>query len=91
MVSTHHHTHTHTCTLIHSLVDSVDTVSAMKVMKELVSSCNVYLGEGVANVRLLELVALYLTDMMKVFGVVPDSTRLGFPTDQHTTDEVHCI
>ena len=93
-------THTHTLTLPHTLthmhtythtpflVDSIDTVSAMKVMKELVGSCNVYLGEGVANVRLLELVALYLTDMMKVFGVVPDSTRLGFPTDQQTTDEV---
>ena len=82
---THTHTHTHTHTF---LTDSIDTVSAMKVMKELVGSCNVYLGEGVANVRLLELVALYLTDMMKVFGVVPDSTRLGFPTDQQTTDEV---
>ena len=82
----------HTCTYTHAhtpfLVDSIDTVSAMKVMKDLVGSCNVYLGEGVANVRLLELVALYLTDMMKVFGVVPDSTRLGFPTDQQTTDEV---
>ena len=75
------HTHTH-------LIDSIDTVAAMKVMKELVGSCNVYLGEGEANVRLLEMVALYLTDMMKVFGVAPDSTRLGFPTDQHTTDEV---
>ena len=57
-------------------------------MKELVGSCNIYLGEGVANARLLELVALYLTDMMKVFGVVPESTRLGFPTDQQTTNEV---
>ena len=57
-------------------------------MKELVGSCNIYLGEGVANARLLELVALYLTDMMKVFGVVPESTRLGFPTDQRTTNEV---
>ena len=68
--------------------DSIDTVSAMKVMKELVGSCNVYLGEGVANARLLEMMALYLTDMMKVFGVVPESTRLGFPTTQQTTDEV---
>ena len=69
--------------------DSIDTVAAMKVMKELVGSCNVYLGEGVANARLLELVGLYLTDMMKMFGVVPDSTRFGFPVDQQTTDEVH--
>ena len=68
--------------------DSIDTVSVMKVMKELVGSCNVYLGEGVANARLLEMMALYLTDMMKVFGVVPASTRLGFPTQQQTTDEV---
>ena len=68
--------------------DSIDTVSAMKVMKELVGSCNVYLGEGVANARLLEMMALYLTDMMKVFGVVSESTRLGFPTHQRTTDEV---
>ena len=77
-----------TCTHVHMLTDSIDTVSAMKVLKELVGSCNVYLGEGVANVRLLEMVALYLTDMMKVFGVVPESTRLGFPTHQQTTDEV---
>ena len=60
----------------------------MKVMKDLVGSCNVYLGEGVANARLLELVGLYLTDMMKVFGVVPDSTRFGFPVNQQSTDEV---
>ena len=60
----------------------------MKVMKELVGGCNVYLGENDPNVRLLELVALSITDMMKVFGVVPDSTRLGFPMDQKTTDEV---
>lgn len=57
----------------------------LAAMKELVGSCNVY-GEGAANIHL---VALYPMDMMKVFGVVPDSTRLGFPMDQQTTDEVH--
>ena len=62
----------------------------MKVMKDLVGSCNVYLGEGVANARLLELIGLYLTDMMKIFGVVPESTRFGFPVDQQTMDEVYC-
>ena len=60
----------------------------MRVMKDLVGSYNVYLGEGVANARLLELVGLYITWIMKVFGVVPDSTRFGFPVDQQATNEV---
>ena len=60
----------------------------MIVMKKLVVSCNEYFEEDVANARLLELVGLYLTDMMKLFGVVPDSTRFGFPVGQQTTDEV---
>lgn len=60
----------------------------MKAMKDLVGSCNVYLGEGMANARLLELVGLYLTNMMKVFGVVADSARFGFPVNQQETNEV---
>ena len=60
----------------------------MKAMKDLVGGCNVYLGEGVANARLLELIGLYITEIMRVFGVVPESTRFGFPVDQQATDEV---
>ena len=65
--------------------DSIDTVSAMKVKKDLVGSCNVHLREGMANAPLFD---LYLTDMLKVFGVVPESTRFGFPISQQSTDEV---
>lgn len=63
--------------------DSINTVAVMKLLRELIGSCNVYLSEtgSSVNVRLVESAAVYVTRMLKVFGVIPDSTLLGFPFD----------
>ena len=61
--------------------DSVNTVAIMKLLRELISSCNVYMSEtgSSLNVRLVESAAVYVTHILKVFGVIPDSKLLGFP------------
>lgn len=77
--------------------DSINTVAVMKLLKELIGSCNVYLSEtgSSVNVRLVESAAVYVTRILKVFGVIPDSTLLGFPFDSkplgdsNLTEEVH--
>lgn len=56
----------------------------MKELKVLIGNCNVYISksDSSANVRLLESAALYVTGILKVFGVIPDTTTLGFPLDR---------
>ena len=69
----------------------------MKVLKGLISNCNVYISEvgPSANIHLLESAGLYVTGILKVFGVIPDKTVLGFPLDNKplerssVTDEVY--
>jgi len=63
----------------------------MRLMRELVSSANVYLTDRgtLANARLLQTIAQYLTFLLRVFGVVPSDAGLGFPVEQEgTTDQV---
>ena len=68
----------------------------MKELKALISICNVYISksDSSANARLLESAALYVTGILKVFGVIPDTSILGFPLDDKSpgtstiTDEV---
>ncbi|XP_032511957.2 cysteine--tRNA ligase, cytoplasmic [Danaus plexippus] len=66
-----------------ALCDNVDTRSALDALRELVSACHVYLG-GVAEVPrsapLLRASALYVTDILHVFGVIEGPRGLiGFP------------
>ena len=72
----------------------------MKELKVLIGNCNVYSSksDSSANVRLLESAALYVTGILKVFGVIPDTTILGFPLDSKSpgssttvADEVNVI
>lgn len=74
-------------------------MEVLKVLKELIGNYNVYINEtssSVRNVRLLESAALYVTGILKVFGVIPDITILGFPVESqnsgssHVTEEVCC-
>ena len=77
--------------LIHTYLDSIDTPRVMRLIRELVSSANVYLTDRgtLANARLLQTIAHYLTFLLRVFGVVPSDGGLGFPVEQEgTTDQV---
>ena len=62
----------------------------MRLLKELVTTCNIYLSDQrtSTNVLLLQNIASYLTDILRVFGVIPDPTSLGFPVSQSSGDKV---
>eukprot|EP00128_Syssomonas_multiformis_P017345 Colp12_sorted_trinity150504_noHs@2965 len=63
-----------------ALLDSVDTPTAMKLMRELVFDVNVYVREQSApNASLLNNIAAYLTRMLKIFGVIETADDIGFP------------
>lgn len=71
--------------------DSIDTPQVMLLMRELVGACNVYMAESgpSANARLLHSAALYLTQLLRVFGVIPREESLGFPlTQEGDSDQV---
>ncbi|KAK7098490.1 cysteine--tRNA ligase, cytoplasmic-like [Littorina saxatilis] len=67
-----------------ALCDSIDTRTALEHVRELVTAGNSYIAQARAakrrpNRRLLENVAIYITDLFKVFGAVPRDQSIGFP------------
>uniref|UniRef100_A0A3P9HMY4 Cysteine--tRNA ligase, cytoplasmic n=1 Tax=Oryzias latipes TaxID=8090 RepID=A0A3P9HMY4_ORYLA len=67
-----------------ALCDNVDTRSAMEEMRVLVGHSNSYIaGRKAAKLRpnrtLLESIAVYLTNMLRVFGAIEGSEPIGFP------------
>ncbi|XP_024118945.1 cysteine--tRNA ligase, cytoplasmic isoform X1 [Oryzias melastigma] len=67
-----------------ALCDNVDTRSAMEEMRVLVSHSNSYIaGRKAAKLRpnrtLLESIAAYLTNMLRIFGAIEGSETIGFP------------
>jgi cysteinyl-tRNA synthetase len=62
-------------------------------MKELVSASNVYLSDqsASANARLLHNIAGYLSDMLRVFGVIAGPTAVGFPVNQSSDDQESAV
>ncbi|GLG93420.1 Uncharacterized protein GBIM_00837 [Gryllus bimaculatus] len=66
-----------------ALCDNVDTRTALDHIRELVAFSNIYIrdcwGSHEANSLLLNDVAGYITFLLRVFGVVPSDTSIGFP------------
>ncbi|XP_017296145.1 cysteine--tRNA ligase, cytoplasmic isoform X2 [Kryptolebias marmoratus] len=67
-----------------ALCDNVDTRTAMEEMRVLVSQSNSYIANRkstklMPNRMLLESIAMYLTNMLKIFGTVEGSDPIGFP------------
>ncbi|KAJ3073430.1 hypothetical protein HDU98_001551 [Podochytrium sp. JEL0797] len=58
-----------------ALCDNFDTVTAMTVLRDLISATNVYLKQsaGAPNTDVLVKVGRYVTRMMRVFGVYADA------------------
>ncbi len=58
----------------------------MRELRQLVSASNIYCSQGIPppNVRLLHTVATYITDMLKLFGVISDDSDIGFPLDSQS-------
>ena len=68
-----------------ALCDNVDTRTALDAIREVISSANVYLRDissSEVNVQLLEDIAIYITNILKVFGAINDveSKSIGFPS-----------
>ncbi|KAK3925356.1 Cysteine--tRNA ligase, cytoplasmic [Frankliniella fusca] len=65
------------------LCDNVDTAGALKTIRDLVSSCNLYLGDKSQdfspNTLLLRDIALYITELLRTFGALPSDSSIGFP------------
>lgn len=67
-----------------ALCDNIDTKSALDAIREVISNANVYLRDVPAtnvNVQLLEEIALYITELLKIFGAIQDNGKktIGFP------------
>lgn len=69
-----------------ALCDSINTHDVIEKVRILISKANVYIKEKVEknealHVNLLVSVAEYLTWLFKVFGVIPGSQHIGFPSE----------
>ncbi|KAI3377087.1 hypothetical protein L3Q82_000056 [Scortum barcoo] len=67
-----------------ALCDNMDTRTAMEEMRVLVGQSNSYIaGRKSAKLRpnrmLVQSIAVYLTDMLKIFGAIDESASIGFP------------
>lgn len=72
-----------------ALCDNMDTRTAMEEMRVLVSHSNTYIASRKSaklrpNRMLLESIAAYLTDMLKIFGAIQGSDPIGFPVGGQT-------
>ena len=73
-----------------ALMDDFDTPRAIASLMELVRECNRYAetadannqqGVGGVSTAVVSSVARYVTSILKVFGLVPDASDIGFPLD----------
>ncbi|KAK1121826.1 Cysteine--tRNA ligase, cytoplasmic [Melipona bicolor] len=78
----------HARDLIHdALCDNIDTRSTLDAIRDLVTHCNIYVKEiKQPNTLLLRDVAVYITKMFTIFGVIPSHDNIGFPVDNSTTN-----
>lgn len=68
-----------------ALCDNIDTFSALQHIRELVNTCNSYIAErrdsnSKPNAFLLKTIAVFITNMLKMFGAIRSSSdEIGFP------------
>ncbi|KAJ2879414.1 cysteinyl-tRNA synthetase [Coemansia aciculifera] len=78
-----------------ALMDSFNTPAAMRALRSIVSRTNVYLQRGRANIdpQILEMVALYVTKIVRAFGLGNDSSPSaigwGASPNSTTADDEH--
>jgi cysteinyl-tRNA synthetase len=75
------------------MCDSINTPTVMSELMELINKTNIYLSNGRnnINVNVLELIAKYVTKMLRIFGVVENATieEIGFGVStQHSVENV---
>lgn len=77
-----------------ALCDSIDTPSAIRHMQDLVKHANIYISskkdkKESPNHQALEMVAKYLTHMLKIFGTIDEEQAIGFPVAGKNASENH--
>ncbi|XP_044761847.1 cysteine--tRNA ligase, cytoplasmic [Coccinella septempunctata] len=75
-----------------ALCDNIDTRSSLDILRELVLGGNVYLRDKKPpNCELLEDIALYVTRILSVFGVINEPPKVGFPISNNATSDYESI
>ncbi|XP_045483000.1 cysteine--tRNA ligase, cytoplasmic [Harmonia axyridis] len=75
-----------------ALCDNIDTRSSLDILRELVLASNVYLRDRKPpNCNLLSDIALYVTRILTVFGVISDPPKLGFPISNNVTSDFESV
>lgn len=64
-----------------SLLDDFDTPSSISALLELVRHTNRYVEESTASSSVLMSVGRYITSILRVFGLIPEGTDVGFPLE----------
>ncbi|XP_028403156.1 cysteine--tRNA ligase, cytoplasmic-like [Dendronephthya gigantea] len=83
--------HEKKCDVHSALCDSIDTPTALAQMQSLVKLTNIYIASKKQanespNHQLLENIAKYITDMLRVFGANEGSQAIGFQTSGSSTE-----
>lgn len=75
-----------------ALCDNVDTRTALDVVRDLVTQCNIYVRDtrgdsSKLNILLLKRIATYITDLLHIFGAIEGPRGgIGFPIDGGNSD-----
>ncbi|GMT23913.1 hypothetical protein PFISCL1PPCAC_15210, partial [Pristionchus fissidentatus] len=74
------------CEFHSALCDSVDTRTAMEKLREIITIGNAYIVEkekssSVPNCILLRNLAIFITSQLRMFGVIPTSSEIGYPVE----------
>lgn len=75
-----------------ALCDNIDTRSSLEALRDLVTAGNLYLRDRKPpNQVLLNDIGVYITQMLRVFGVIAEPTKIGFPVSTGATANVCLI
>ncbi|XP_023315626.1 cysteine--tRNA ligase, cytoplasmic isoform X2 [Trichogramma pretiosum] len=65
-----------------ALCDNIDTRTALDVIRELVTNCNIYLKDcPKPNTLLLRDISVYITKILTIFGAISEHDSIGFPNE----------
>ncbi|KAL3841577.1 hypothetical protein ACJMK2_019698 [Sinanodonta woodiana] len=66
-----------------ALCDSIDTKTSLDHLRDLVAASNIYIAKTKStqkpNRMLLQNIAVYITQMLRIYGAIEDETQIGFP------------
>ncbi|XP_065558050.1 cysteine--tRNA ligase, cytoplasmic-like [Artemia franciscana] len=64
-----------------ALCDNIDTPSAIKNMEKIIKDVDIYVKKSkTPNRQVLKKIAVFITRIFKLFGVIPQMESIGFPT-----------